>query len=96
MNRTNLNRRHLLALALAASTAELRAQTNARTVSFIVPQPAGNPSDGMARKIQPFLQKELDQTVVVENLPGAGGSIGLSRTLAAARNSPCADDCEPD
>lgn len=88
MNRTNLNRRHLLALALAASTAELRAQTNARTVSFIVPQPAGNPSDGMARKIQPFLQKELDQTVVVENLPGAGGSIGLSRTLAAARNSP--------
>ena len=87
MYRSNLNRRHMLALALATGAPALRAQTGGRVVSFIVPQPAGNPSDGMARKIQPFLQKELGQTVVVENLPGAGGSIGLARILSAAGGS---------
>lgn len=88
MNIPKANRRQLLALALAASTPALRAQTGGRAVSFIVPQPAGNPSDGMARKVQPFLQKELGQPVVVENLPGAGGSIGLAKTLAAPAGAP--------
>ena len=71
-------------ILLAASslwTPVLRAQS--RPLSFIVPQPAGNPTDGIARKLQPLLQKELGQTVVVENIPGAGGSIGVTKALAA-------------
>ncbi|MDP9900879.1 tripartite tricarboxylate transporter substrate binding protein [Variovorax ginsengisoli] len=54
------------------------------TVSFIVPQPAGNPTDAQARKMQPAMQKELGATLIVENLPGAGGSLGVRRLLTAA------------
>ena len=50
-------------------------------VNIVVPQPAGNPTDGVARKLQPLLQKELGQTVIVENAPGAGGSIGAQKAL---------------
>ncbi len=77
-----LNRREMLALTLAIGTTNARSQSLNRPLSFIVPQPAGNPSDGMARKIQPILQRQLSQTVIVENIPGAGGSIGLAKTLA--------------
>lgn len=82
MNTPRLNRRQILALSLLGTAMSSQAQGNGRAVSFIVPQPAGNPSDGMARKIQPLLQRALGGTVIVENLPGAGGSIGLSKTLA--------------
>ena len=64
----------------AASSNVALAQTN--IISIIVPQPAGNPTDGVARKLQPLLQKELGQTVVVENIPGAGGSIGVQKVLS--------------
>lgn len=64
-------------LSLASNCAF--AQPN--VVSIVVPQPAGNPTDGVSRKLQPLLQKELGQTVLVENLPGAGGSIGVQRVL---------------
>jgi tripartite-type tricarboxylate transporter receptor subunit TctC len=54
------------------------------TISIIVPQPAGNPTDAQARKMQPAMQKELGATLIVENLPGAGGSLGVRRLLTAA------------
>ncbi len=53
-------------------------------ISFIVPQPAGNPTDAQARKMQPAMQKALGATLIVENLPGAGGSLGVRRLMAAA------------
>lgn len=71
------------AVLATVGTTSTFAQTASRTVSIIVPQPAGNPTDGVARKLQPLLQKELGQTVIVENLPGAGGSIGSQRVLNA-------------
>jgi tripartite-type tricarboxylate transporter receptor subunit TctC len=61
----------------------VHAQNAARSLTIIVPQPAGNPTDGVARKLQPLLQKELGTTVIVENLPGAGGSLGTQRVLNA-------------
>jgi len=84
MNSFLLDRRSLLACAVSAMGAGAFAQARSGSVSFIVPQPAGNPTDGVARKTQPLLQKSLGQTVVVENLPGAGGSIGVNKALAAA------------
>lgn len=79
--------RLLAPLAIAAATllacAPAQAQLAGRTVSIIVPQPAGNPTDGVARKLQPLLQKELEQTVIVENAPGAGGSIGVQKVLSS-------------
>ena len=59
------------------------AQTSTRTVSISVPQPPGNPTDGVARKLQALLQNELKQTVIVENAAGAGGSIGTAKVLAS-------------
>ena len=57
-------------------------------VSLIVPQPAGNPTDILARRLQVATQRELGQAVVVENLPGAGGSLGVNKMLAASAASP--------
>jgi tripartite-type tricarboxylate transporter receptor subunit TctC len=57
-------------------------------ISLIVPQPAGNPTDILARRLQVATQRELGQAVVVENLPGAGGSLGVNKMLAASAASP--------
>ena len=73
-------------LAVGISTAA-QAQAGGATVNIVVPQPAGNPTDGVARKLQPLLQKELGQTVIVENAPGAGGSIGVQKALSDASKS---------
>lgn len=72
----------LVALISCAFVLNAVAQPS-KTVSIVVPQPAGNPTDGVARKLQPLLQRELKQTVIVENLAGAGGSIGAAKVLAA-------------
>jgi tripartite-type tricarboxylate transporter receptor subunit TctC len=82
-----LPRRSVLAAGLASLVPNVFAQ-GARPIAFIVPQPAGNPTDGMARKMQPVLQTALDQIVVVENLPGAGGSLGVRKALQTPANTP--------
>ncbi len=54
-----------------------------KPISLIVPYPAGGPSDFFARKVQPEASAKLGKTVVVENLGGAGGSIGLTKVVNA-------------
>jgi tripartite-type tricarboxylate transporter receptor subunit TctC len=81
MNLLPIRRRELVLLA-ATGAATLAVRAQSRPLVFIVPQPAGNPTDGVARKLQPLLQKELGQVVVVENIPGAGGSLGVNKALA--------------
>lgn len=56
-----------------------------RTVTIIVPYPPGGLIDLVARILQPRLQTELGQTVVVENRSGAGGNVGAE---AVARATP--------
>jgi tripartite-type tricarboxylate transporter receptor subunit TctC len=86
------DRRRLLASTIALGllqAGELRAQApSGAPLSFVVPQPAGNPTDGHARRLQPGLQRELGQTVLVENMPGAGGSLGVNKLLAAPSGTP--------
>ncbi|MEW6452381.1 MAG: tripartite tricarboxylate transporter substrate binding protein [Pseudomonadota bacterium] len=55
-----------------------------RPISLIVPVAAGGGVDGLARLIAPAMSEVLNQSVVVENLPGAGGTVGLSRVAKAA------------
>jgi tripartite-type tricarboxylate transporter receptor subunit TctC len=81
MSSYSLTRRSALAAGIAALTSQAFAQVISRPVTFMVPQPAGNPTDAVARKLQPLLQKELGQAVPVENMPGAGGSLGIQRAL---------------
>jgi len=52
-------------------------------ISLIVPYTAGGPVDTIARMLSPALEKQLGQTIVVENKPGASGLIGINYTLKA-------------
>jgi tripartite-type tricarboxylate transporter receptor subunit TctC len=73
----------LSALALGASPLQAQDFPN-RPVKLVVPFPAGGATDVFARAVSQKLGDKLGTTIVVDNKPGAGGSIGAS--LAA--NSP--------
>jgi tripartite-type tricarboxylate transporter receptor subunit TctC len=79
-----MNRRTLLALtiaataSLAAGTAALASDYPSRPVTIIVSYPPGGDTDAMARVFAERLTQALGQPVVVENRPGAGGTIGNS------------------
>ncbi|HEY6026242.1 MAG TPA: tripartite tricarboxylate transporter substrate-binding protein, partial [Pseudolabrys sp.] len=72
-----------IAATLIAATGMLAAASPAwsafpdRSIRLIVSFPPGGSSDAMARIVQPFLEKKLGQTVIVENKPGAGGMIAI-------------------
>ena len=67
----------LLAVASALASASAQAQSfPSRPVTIIVPYPPGGLIDLVARVIQPPLQAELGQSVIVENRSGAGGNVG--------------------
>ena len=55
-----------------------------RPVTIVVPFAAGGPSDALARILGDRLRASLGQTFVVENVVGAGGSLGVGRAVRAA------------
>ncbi|CAM3654318.1 ABC transporter substrate-binding protein [Bordetella sputigena] len=72
------------AAALAAScTAAYATEYPTRSISLIVGYPAGGSVDLTARLLGEEMSKRLGQTVVVENLGGAGGTIGAQRVARA-------------
>ena len=78
----------LLALAcasFAAMTGAAQAQDYpTRPVTVVVPFPAGGPSDVVARIVAEHMSRTLGQSMVIENVGGAGGTIGSGRVAAAA------------
>jgi tripartite-type tricarboxylate transporter receptor subunit TctC len=78
--------RHMaVALALAtASQAAIAQDYPAKPVRLVVPFPAGSATDSAARIIGQQLQAALGQPFVVENKPGAGGSIGAMDVVRAS------------
>ncbi len=55
-----------------------------RPVSLIVPFPPGGLSDAVARPLAEAMQERLGQTIVIENVGGANGTIGSARVARAA------------
>jgi tripartite-type tricarboxylate transporter receptor subunit TctC len=55
-----------------------------RPVTIIVPFPAGGPTDTLARILSERMRISLGQPVVIENVTGAGASIGVGRAAQAA------------
>jgi tripartite-type tricarboxylate transporter receptor subunit TctC len=55
-----------------------------RAISIVVPYSAGGPTDTLARLMSEPMRRFLGQTVVVENITGAGGSIATGRVVRAA------------
>jgi tripartite-type tricarboxylate transporter receptor subunit TctC len=73
------------AVALAMATSGVAAQTwPERPVRIIVPLTTGSATDVMARTVALKLSAELGQNFIVENKPGAAGTIGVG-TVARAR-----------
>ena len=72
-------------LAWAATThAWASAPWPSRPIRLIVPFTPGGSTDILAREIAQYLQETLGQPVVVDNKPGAGGSIGSTEAARAA------------
>ncbi len=78
-------RRALLCLALASSMTAALAQTwpQAKAITLIVGYPAGGSVDLVARVIAEPLGKRLGGQVIVENVGGAGGTIGAQKVVSA-------------
>ena len=80
-------RNHLVALASSGLWSSLAQPQQpvapSKPVKFVVPYAAGGASDVAARLINTEIAKRIGQSVVVENVVGAGGALGVQRLIAA-------------
>jgi tripartite-type tricarboxylate transporter receptor subunit TctC len=80
--------RKLLSLAiavLAASILPAAAETYpSRPITIVVPFPAGGPTDTLGRVLADGMTRALGQSVIIENLTGAAGTIGVGHVAHAA------------
>lgn len=73
-----------LAVMLLGSTPAWAQPWPSRPISMVVPFSAGGPTDTLARIMSEPMRRFLGQTIVVDNVTGAGGSIGVGRVVRAA------------
>jgi tripartite-type tricarboxylate transporter receptor subunit TctC len=73
-------------IAMTAMTGFTAAQTAYpdKPITMVVPAAAGGPSDTVARLVAEAMSNDLGQRVVIENMGGAGGSLGAGRVAKAA------------
>jgi len=77
-------KRLLAGLAAALFAAAAAAQDYpTHTISIVVPFAAGGPTDTVTRLVAQSMTKTLGQTVIVENVAGAGGTIGVEKVATA-------------
>lgn len=89
MASTSFRARRRACLALfAAILAPLAmpARGQGKPITLVVPFPAGGPTDAVARTVAQHMAETLGQAVIVENKPGAGGSIGAAVVARAAQD----------
>ncbi len=83
----------MIAAAAAVATMGLHAGAHAadeypgsKPVSAVVPFAAGGPTDKVSRDLVQIMSKHLGTTIVIENLGGAGGTIGAKKVAQASPN----------
>jgi tripartite-type tricarboxylate transporter receptor subunit TctC len=74
----------LSATAGLASKGAFAQSYPSRPIRWVMPFPAGGPTDVIARKLAELTGPRIGQTIVVENKPGANGSIGTGEVARAA------------
>lgn len=87
--RKTLSRRLFLQIATAAGAsfatgAQAQSTWPDHNIRLIIPYPAGGSTDVLARILADRLKDMLNQTIVVENRPGAGGNIGIAALTTSA------------
>jgi len=84
----NLAVRVLAAVGLSASlvSAAFAQAYPTKPISMVVPFTAGGPTDTVARSLAQAMSKHLGQQIVVENVGGAGGTVGAARVKNAAND----------
>jgi putative tricarboxylic transport membrane protein len=73
----------LAAIGVAAQPSHAQSYPT-RPITVVVPFPAGGPSDVVARIVTEQMGKVFGQSLIIENIGGAGGTIGSARVAAAA------------
>lgn len=73
----------MLSAAAAPFASSALAQTTGNIARIVVPFPPGGTVDPIARMVQPGLQQKLGNTIIVENKPGASGSLGAAQVAKA-------------
>src|SRR3954467_13549457 len=71
----------VLAAVLAFTDAALAEKYPSHPITVIVPFSAGGPSDAMMRILAERMKLTLGEAVLIENVTGAGGSLGVGRTV---------------
>ncbi|MGY3575634.1 MULTISPECIES: tripartite tricarboxylate transporter substrate binding protein BugD [unclassified Bradyrhizobium] len=75
----------LAVLAMLALTGNVSAETYpTHPITIVVPFAAGGPSDAMARILGERMKQSLGEVLLIENVTGAGGSIGVGRAVRSA------------
>jgi tripartite-type tricarboxylate transporter receptor subunit TctC len=72
------------AMFVALPGLSLAQQYPSRAITIVVPFPAGGPTDTLARILGERMRVALGQTIVIENVTGAGASIGVTRAVQSA------------
>ena len=73
-----------LAVATALVAGAAAAAYPDKPITIVVPFAAGGPTDKVARDLGEALRKHLPQTIIIENLGGAGGTLGATKVAKAA------------
>jgi tripartite-type tricarboxylate transporter receptor subunit TctC len=73
----------LAAVAMVCGSPAQAADYPTKTITLIVPFAAGGPTDTVARLLGQTMGADLKQSVIVENVAGAGGTVGAGRVARA-------------
>lgn len=74
----------MAALALISAAAAAGAQGYpSKPITWIVPFAAGGPTDALARSVAERVAREVGQPIIIDNAPGAGGTVGSAKAARA-------------